>query len=255
MQAGGSAAFYEEWLRICLLNPSGYFAAEKDWKPFMPRKIEMKNFSYQHPTEIIFGIGRFAELGSIVTRFGRRCLLVSYPKTDALTDRYAEASELLRDAAIEFEHFDDVIPNPTIEIVSQGAKIARAFAADMVLGIGGGSSLDTAKAIAVEATHEGSCWDYLFFSWESAIPQFAKLARVLDPTIHEASDEKAAQFSPELFAKFLARAELNYSLKQLDVPEEELPALVNQSMVLPDYTRNPKIPTAEEMLSIITQSF
>ena len=65
----------------------------------------------------------------------------------------------------------------------------------------------------------------------------------------------AAQSSIELLEKFLARIDLNYSLKQLGVSEEELSALAKQSMVLPDYTKNPKIPTGAEMLSIIRQSF
>jgi alcohol dehydrogenase class IV len=386
---------------------------------------ELKHFNYQHPTEIIFGYGRFAEIGSIVARFGRRCILVSGPKTGALRDVYSEAKKLLGRAGVESEQFDGVIPNPTVGTVSQGAKIAKAFRADVVLGIGGGSSLDSAKAISVEATHDGSCWDYLFFkqkptdrtlpviavgttagtgsqvtqvavvtdtatrdksalydnhliprvalvdpaltlsvpakttavtgfdvfchafestlnpgsnlmselaaweaiqrvitdlpalvrdgrdlrarsslawadtlaglsicaagvtlphgiamaiggmypsvahgaalasiypacmdfTWESAIAQFAQLARILDPSLHEASDEKAAQFSPRLMEKFLDRVDLNDSLKQLGVPEEELPALAKQSMVLPDYTQNPKVPTANEMLSIISQSF
>ena len=89
------------------------------------------------------------------------------------------------------------------------------------------------------------------FSWQSAIRQFAKLGRILDISLHQADDEMAAQSSIELFEKFLARIELNYSLKQLGVSEEELSALAKQSMVLPDYTKNPKIPTGAEMLSII----
>jgi alcohol dehydrogenase class IV len=93
------------------------------------------------------------------------------------------------------------------------------------------------------------------FSWQSAIPQFAKLGRILDISLHQADDEMAAQSSIELFEKFLARIDLNYSLKQVGVSEEELSALAKQSMVLPDYTKNPKIPTGAEMLSIIRQSF
>lgn len=93
------------------------------------------------------------------------------------------------------------------------------------------------------------------FSWQSAIPQFAKLGRILDISLHQADDEMAAQSSIELFEKFLARIDLNYSLKQVGVSEEELSALAKQSMVLPDYTKNPKIPTDAEMLSIIRQSF
>jgi alcohol dehydrogenase class IV len=121
----------------------------------------LKPFNYQHPTEIIFGCGRFAELGSIVTRFGLKCLLVSEPKTGPLRHIYDKAEQFLAKEGVEFEHFDGVIPNPTVEIVSNGAKVAKAFRPNVILGIGGGLSLDSAKA--VEATHEGSCWDYLFF--------------------------------------------------------------------------------------------
>lgn len=69
----------------------------------------------------------------------------------------------LKEANVKFAHFDKVITNSTIEAVAAGIKIAKEFNADIVLGLGGGSSIDTAKAIAVEATHSGSCWDYLFF--------------------------------------------------------------------------------------------
>jgi alcohol dehydrogenase class IV len=78
---------------------------------------------------------------------------------------------------------------------------------------------------------------------------------MLDPSLHEAGVEKAAQVSPRLMEEFLARVGLKDSLKQLGVLEEELPALAKQSMVLPDYRQNPKVPSATEMLSIIRQSF
>ena len=58
---------------------------------------------------------------------------------------------------------DQVQPNPTTDIITAGAEMAKAVGAEAVIGLGGGSSMDSAKAIAVEATHEGSCWDYLFF--------------------------------------------------------------------------------------------
>lgn len=79
-----------------------------------------------------------------------------------------------------------------------------------------------------------TCMD---FTWESAIPQFAKLARILNPSLHD-GDGNAAD-----------------SLKQLGAPKEELPALAKQSMVPPDYTRYPRVPSATEILSIIRQSF
>jgi alcohol dehydrogenase class IV len=123
----------------------------------------LKAFEYQHAGEIIFGNGRISEVGSIVSRHGQRCLIVSGPKKGALRDLYPIVGELLEHLGLEWEHFDGVSPNPTVDLISTGAKLARTFNADVILGIGGGSSLDTAKAISVEATHEGTSWDYVFF--------------------------------------------------------------------------------------------
>ena len=58
------------------------------------------------------------------------------------------------------EHFTGVLPNPTTDVVTAGADMAKEFKAEVVIGLGGGSSMDTAKAIAVEAVHPGTAWDY-----------------------------------------------------------------------------------------------
>jgi len=123
----------------------------------------MKDFEYYQPTEIKFGRGRLNEIGEAVARFGKRCLLVTVPSFPALDAVLETAREKLREAGVEAAHFDGVIPNPTTDVVTAGAGMAVDFEADVVLGLGGGSSMDTAKAIAVEATHEGTSWDYLFF--------------------------------------------------------------------------------------------
>ena len=122
----------------------------------------MESFVYFQPTEIRYGAGRIEEIGAVVERFGKRCLMVT--TADApLLPLYRRIRGYLEACGIQVEHFDGVIPNPTTDCVTAGANLARAFGADVVLGVGGGSSMDTAKAIAVEATHEGSAWDYLFF--------------------------------------------------------------------------------------------
>jgi alcohol dehydrogenase class IV len=123
----------------------------------------MNNFKYFQPTEIRFGAGRVTEVGEAVARWGRRCLIVTVPEFPAFAPLTARVKASLAAQGVAFAHFDRVIPNPTTEVVSAGAAMAKDFRADVVLGLGGGSSLDTAKAVAVEATHEGSCWNYLFF--------------------------------------------------------------------------------------------
>jgi alcohol dehydrogenase class IV len=123
----------------------------------------MKNFNYHQPTEIRFGAGRISETGEIAAKYGRRCLLVTVPAFEAIEPVYAKAKASLEAAGVETAHFDGVVPNPTTESVTAGAEMAASCKADVVVGLGGGSSMDTAKAIAVEAVHDGTCWDYLWF--------------------------------------------------------------------------------------------
>jgi alcohol dehydrogenase class IV len=122
----------------------------------------MKPFNFFQPTEIRFGRGRLRQLGKAAARFGQRALLVTVPATEGLGPVIAKAKASLESAGLAVAHFDGVIPNPTTDSIAAGAASARGHQADMVVGLGGGSSMDTAKAIAVEATHAGSCWDYLF---------------------------------------------------------------------------------------------
>lgn len=124
----------------------------------------MKFFNYFAPTEIVFGCGRVNEVGSLALRFGKKALLVTVPEFPAVAPLYKKVKDRLDEAGIETAHYDQVIPNPTTEVVSEGAKLARQFDARMVIGLGGGSSIDTAKAIAVEATHPGTSWDYLHYT-------------------------------------------------------------------------------------------
>jgi alcohol dehydrogenase class IV len=385
----------------------------------------LKAFEYQHGGEIIFGNGRISEVGSLVSRYGRRCLVVSGPREGALRDLYPIVGDLLEHLGLNWEHFDGVLPNPTVDLISSGAKLARQFNADVILGIGGGSSLDAAKAIAVEATHEGTSWDYLFFkqkpsnktlpvvavgttsgsgsqttqvavitdtasrnksalanpylipriaivdpqltlsvppmvtattgfdvfchafesilnprsnvatelfawealrrvigdlpmavqesanlaartsmawadtlagmsicragvtlphgiamavggmfpntahglalasvyraclefTWESAVSVFGRLAQILEPRLKDVDATEAAAACPRLVDEFMSGIGLTFSLKDFGVSQEEIPALARQSMVLPDYTNNPRVPAYDEMLQIISASF
>jgi len=123
----------------------------------------VKTFDYFQPTDIRFGCGRAKEVGDIVAQFGKRCILVTVPVFDAIKPAVEKVKKSLSDAGVSFVHFDGVIPNPTTDIVTLGAELVRSHNADVVLGVGGGSSMDTAKAIAVEVSHRGTSWDYLFF--------------------------------------------------------------------------------------------
>ena len=122
----------------------------------------MKSFNYFQPTEIRFGRGRLSEVGQVVARYGRRCLIVSVKVDRTFAPLFEVVKQSLQEAGVKFGHFEGVIPNPTTDSVTTGASAAKELRADVVLGVGGGSSMDTAKAIAVEATHSGTSWDYLY---------------------------------------------------------------------------------------------
>ena len=126
----------------------------------------MKAFNYFQPTEIVFGSGRVKEIGHISRKFGTNCLLVTVAGFDAVTPLYSRVKQYLIEAGMLVTHFDGVIPNPTTDVVTAGAALAKKCGAEVVIGLGGGSSMDAAKAIAVEATHEGTAWDYLFYKKE-----------------------------------------------------------------------------------------
>jgi alcohol dehydrogenase class IV len=386
----------------------------------------MKDFNYYQPTEIRFGQGRLNEIGEIVAKYGERCLLVTVAPFPALEPVFEKTKDLLKEAGVDVAHFDGVIPNPTTESITAGADMAKKHNADVVLGLGGGSSMDSAKAIAVEASHDGTCWDYLWFrdtqptestspviavtttsgtgsqvtqvavvtnpaeqcksaiynpivypkvavvdpelmltvpehitastgfdifthafetfihcnaspytdmmaieaisivvkhlpslvkdgrdikgraalAWadtlaglcianagvtlphgmgmaiggmyphimhgealavtypefvrftsKSAVPQFAKLAGIFNPDLAAQPDQVAAEKAAEEMDKFLKSIGMWLSLKQFNVPEEELDELGESCMVLPDYQNNPRVATLDEIMGILKSSF
>lgn len=119
----------------------------------------MKAFTYYSPTEIIFGRGKLEETAKLAKRFGNKALLVT-GKGKSSVNAARRVLELLQGAGIETAHYDGVTPNPTTDLVTQGAEIAKELGAEVIIGLGGGSAMDTAKAIAVEASHPGTVWDY-----------------------------------------------------------------------------------------------
>jgi alcohol dehydrogenase class IV len=128
------------------------------------RKKKMINsFDHYNSTEVLFGCGRIKELGKIVAKYGKNCLLVTSPIIPETAKKFFEASNILKKAGINVIHFDKVVPNPTTDGITEASILARSNKVDVVVGMGGGSPIDTAKAVAVEATHKGTCWDYLYF--------------------------------------------------------------------------------------------
>ncbi len=121
----------------------------------MPVEVETVR-TVEVPTRLVHGPGSLARLGDMLAELGvTRPLLVTDPGVAAagLADR---ALEHLDEAVV----FDGVRPNPDIELIDEGARIYGDTGRDGLVGLGGGSSLDTAKSIGVVARHGGSILDY-----------------------------------------------------------------------------------------------
>lgn len=386
----------------------------------------MKAFDYHMPTKILFGAGRVNEVGQTVKSYGSRCLVVTGSVSVSKTDIYAKVAASLKDKGVDLFHYDGVTPNPTTDDVDAGVALAKKNHVDVVLGVGGGSSMDTAKAIAVGATHPGTAWDYRIFTdkkitsailpvvvvsttsgtgsqttpvsvvthtaekckyalvdallfprtgivdpelmetlpphataatgfdafthafesyvhkngtpftdlcalevlrliiqylpraiqdgrdkearaqlawadtlagacianagvvlphsigmaigghaphvrhgealsvvypeffrytFASSIKKFAAIGRLLDASLAEKSDDQAAEKSCEAMERFLKDIGMYFTLKSLDVPEEELPAIADDSVKLPDYSVNPKVPDRDTILDLLKMAY
>lgn len=119
------------------------------------------SFNYFIPSRILFGKGQLSELHN-QSLPGKKALIVTSAGTSVKKFGYlGRLEEELKKANVEFILFDKILPNPIKPHVMEGAKLARESGCDFIIGLGGGSSIDSAKSIAVMASNEGDYWDYV----------------------------------------------------------------------------------------------
>lgn len=119
-------------------------------------------FNYNLPVNIIFGRGKVEEVGIEVAKYGKKPLIVTGKNSTKKTGLLDKTISLLRDAGAEPIVFDKVEQNPLTTTAYAGAELAKENKCDVVLGIGGGSIMDAAKAIAFIALNDGDISDYIF---------------------------------------------------------------------------------------------
>ena len=121
------------------------------------------------PTELITGEHCVAEHAPKLARYGKRCLIVTGGSAAARSGALRDAEEALRSQGITFTHYAGIEPNPTLASCQEGGRLANSAGAEFVLGIGGGSPLDAAKAVSVFAANPGMT-EEVFYSakWDHA---------------------------------------------------------------------------------------
>jgi alcohol dehydrogenase len=123
------------------------------------QEVQMVKFNFLLPTRIVFGNDVINQIGEESKNYGKRALIVT-DKGVLRTGYIEKIQKLLGDSQIETKVFSDVEPNPRDRSVDQGARIAKKFNSEVLIGVGGGSAIDTAKAIGVIMQEGGKINDY-----------------------------------------------------------------------------------------------
>ncbi|AOY75284.1 iron-containing alcohol dehydrogenase [Clostridium formicaceticum] len=120
----------------------------------------MKNFVFESPTKIIFGKGTESVIGEEVKKYGKKVLLHYGGGSIKKSGLYDRVIDSLKAAEIEYVELSGVQPNPRLSLVEKGIELCRKENVGYILAVGGGSVIDSAKAIAVGVPYSQSVWDF-----------------------------------------------------------------------------------------------
>ena len=121
----------------------------------------MRDFVYHAPTEVVFGKQSEEKVAGLVKKYGGHKVLVHYGgKSAQKSGLLDKICGLLRDGGVDFVCLGGVVPNPRLSLVHQGIDLCRQEGVDFILAIGGGSVIDSAKAIACGVPYDGEVWDF-----------------------------------------------------------------------------------------------
>ena len=122
---------------------------------------EFTNFTFHLYTEVVFGKQTEKRVGELVRKHGGTKVMLVYGggsvKKSGLYDTVVQS---LRDSGLDFIELSGVQPNPRRSLAEKGLKMAQEAGVDFMLGVGGGSSIDTAKAIAMGLVNDGEFWKF-----------------------------------------------------------------------------------------------
>lgn len=120
----------------------------------------MQNFMFSSPTKIIFGKGTEAEVGVATRALGAKVLLHYGQMSIVKSGLKERICGFLREAGVEIVELGGVRPNPRLDLVYKGVDLCRRENVDCILAVGGGSVIDSAKAIAMGVNYPGDVWDF-----------------------------------------------------------------------------------------------
>ena len=121
----------------------------------------IKDFNFYAPTRVVFGRDSEKEIGKLVVAAGGSKVLLHYGGGSAeRSGLLAVVREQLRQAGVDFCELGGVVPNPLLSKVREGIELCRREGVDFILAVGGGSVIDSAKAIGYGVPYDGDVWDF-----------------------------------------------------------------------------------------------
>lgn len=146
----------------------------------------MESFNFYSPTEFVFGRNRESECGELVKKYGGTKVLLHFGSSSAeRSGLLGKVRESLKKAEVPFVELGGVQPNPKDSKVYEGIELCRREKVDFILSVGGGSCIDSAKAIAIGVLYDGDFWD--FYAGKASIRKALPVGTVL--TIAAAGSE------------------------------------------------------------------
>ena len=122
----------------------------------------MKNFEYYTPTKVFFGKGNEEKIGEIIKSYGYKKVLLHYGQDSVIKSGLLDiVKNRLSENGISFLELGGVEPNPKLPLVQEGAALVKKENIDFILSIGGGSVIDSAKAIALSVANDADAWDII----------------------------------------------------------------------------------------------
>jgi len=120
----------------------------------------LENFIFHNPTCIIFGKAAEEKVGVEVRNHASKILLHYGTGSIAKSGLYQKIANSLKEAGVDFIELSGALPNPRLSLVREGIDICKKEKIGFILAVGGGSAIDSAKAIAVGACYQGDVWDF-----------------------------------------------------------------------------------------------
>ena len=188
----------------------------------------MHNFTFHNPTKIVFGQNTLDKIGAEAIPYGKKALYVYGKGSIKNNGVYDKTVASLKSAGIELIEFGGVKANPVLSHTHDGIALAKKEKVDMIIGVGGGSVIDEAKAIAAGAVMENDIWEFYTrqYKLQGALPLLAVLTLAATGTemnggtviTNEKTQEKLGLGDPWLYPK----ASIMDPTTLLTVPAEQI---------------------------------